>query len=208
MSQTKLEICNQAIALVKGEIILNDSELETGNSESARLCRLFYQSSKEEVLRGAEFGRSTAYATLTRDATAPLSHWTYRYSLPSKCLRVFRLNDIDPPNDMVMYWDISADDETGPWLVTDQPTAKIKYAFDQEEGRLDALCVMCITWVLASKLAFPLVGSTTLGDKYLNQWSQIARSARSVDSMEGTPEPENKRKRSKWLKSRRVSTNG
>lgn len=198
-----------ALGLVKAELIIDESDLNSGNDENARLCRLFYPATKEEVLRSHPWNRSTAFKTLQQDATAPVVKWSYRYALPAKCLRVFTVNELDPPNDTTHYWEVGTDSGDGIYVMSDEPTAIISYAFDQEEGRLDALCVLGIYYLLASKLAYPLVGNAKLGESYMSAYvAHIGKMARSVDAMEASAQPQNSRKRSKWVRSRRVSTNG
>lgn len=104
MAATPTDICNQALgALGTRSQITSMNE----SSEEARYCRLYYESTRSGLLRGAHwnFARKTAYLTLLKampgtpensdpstanwdPATMPAPPWLYEYAYPSDCQQV------------------------------------------------------------------------------------------------------------------------
>jgi hypothetical protein len=206
---SKLDIINRALAHCKSDPIPDTTALTTNNLAEARQANTHWQSTYEEILRMHPWNRAMKEKDLGNpDSSNPLLRYSFRYKLPGDCLRVFTLNEIDPPNESHHYWTIRADNN-GVYLHTDETSAIIEYTFTQEVGRLDSLCASCIEFLLASKIAFPLTGSRSRAAEILQAYTKLIRPlARSVDGMEDNPEPRNNRRHSKWRRSRYVSTNG
>ena len=208
MASGKLDIANRALAHSKADPIPDLATLTTSSLNEAIQVNIHIDSSKREVLRQHPWNRAMTDEALDVHPVAPLTRYAYKYRLPGDCIRVVSLNELDPANETAHYWRIKGDRD-GVYLHTDETSAIIEYVFDQEFGRLDDLCTSMIEFLLASKICFPLTGSRTRAKDMLDVYNGMVRNlAKSVDAMEEHAKPVNRRKYSKWRRSRYASTNG
>ena len=99
MSVSKTEICNLALGkLGAGRI----SNIEEDTTEKAVLCRLYYESVVEEVLRSHEWNCAIWYQSLTALAETDDDYlledyegYSYQFQLPTapRCLRVLGIRE-------------------------------------------------------------------------------------------------------------------
>lgn len=188
MGMTAADICNQALARLGAEKILG---LEDG-SKGARFCRLFYEQTRDEVLRSHPWNFAMKREVLSRLADEPMFDWSRRYQLPGDFVRLVQLN---------AYGEAEAarnSEIEGSTLLCDEETAQIRYVCRVEDAALfDPLFVEALAVKLASKLAQPLTGSRNLGAEILQEYERVtAPLARRVDSQEDRP-----RKKQPWVES-------
>lgn len=93
-SLSETDICNQALAAaqVRAQIAsMNDS------NTSARACKLFYATARDELLREAQWGFANKYSLLELkatynavawDAAGPGPGWAYQYGYPVDCAKM------------------------------------------------------------------------------------------------------------------------
>jgi hypothetical protein len=87
---TDVEICNVALGWLGAELIasLNDESTE------ARLCKVQYPLARDVVLEDRAWSFAMERRVLdTPDATAPVSGFTYAFTLPTTTIRVVRADD-------------------------------------------------------------------------------------------------------------------
>jgi len=118
-----VEICN--IGLTN----LGDKKISSlvDNNERARLCSLRFPDVRDAVLRSYPWSCAVTRTKLARSSTDPVWGFSYRYALPSDCLRVLDLND----------WNEEHYIENG-FLVTDSGQAWIKYIKRIEDTGIQA----------------------------------------------------------------------
>ena len=165
-----VDICN--IGLVN----LGDQKITslTDNNERARLCNLRYEDVRDAVLRSYPWSCAITRAKLARSSTEPVWGFSYKYTLPTDCLRVIDLYD----------WDSEHYVENG-FLVTDADQAWIKYIKRIEDpNEFDALVVHAIGLRLASEIAEALTGRPELRDHMLAKYQAVLSDARTADSSE------------------------
>lgn len=202
MSTTPLDICNRALGHCKADPIPDLSVLTAGNTEEARLCNLWLDPTKREVLRSHPWNTCKDTQPLTLTPTTPSTRYTFQYHLPPKCLRVLAINEIDPPAQADTHWQIVGTSE-GKFLECDDSPALCEYIFDQEYSRLDDLCLEMIEIKLASKLCYPLTGKDKRARELLEYYIKVIKGlARSIDAMEANQERPNKFRHSSWRRAR------
>jgi hypothetical protein len=165
-----VDICN--IGLVN----LGDQKIAslTDNNERARLCNLRYSDTRDAVLRSYPWSCAVSRAKLARSSTAPTWGFSFKYALPSDCLRVLDLYD----------WNDEHHIENG-FLVTDSEQAWIKYVKRIEDpNEFDALVIHAIGLRLASEIAEALTGRPELRDHMLAKYQAVLSDARTADSSE------------------------
>jgi len=165
-----VEICN--IGLTN----LGDQKISslTDNNERARLCNLRYEDTRDAVLRSYPWTCAVTRAKLARSSTNPVWGFSYRYQLPSDCLRVLDLYD----------WDDEHYIENG-FIVTDSEQAWIKYIKRIEDpNEFDSLLIHAIGLRLAMEIAESLTGRPELRNNMLGKYNTVLAEARSADSSE------------------------
>ena len=163
-------ICNIALSNIGDEKI---SSL-TDNNDRARACNLRYEDTRDAVLRAHPWNAATTRVELAVSTDAPVWGFTYKYALPSDCLRVLDVYDYTVPFSI-----------EGRFLLTDNSTAKLKYiARITDPNVYDILLQQAIGIRLAAEIAEALTGRTELKQEMYNKYLLILSEARGVDSQE------------------------
>ncbi len=179
MGMTVVDVCNQALARLGAEKILG---LDDG-SKGARFCRLFYEQTRDEVLRSHPWNFAMKREVLSRLVDEPVFGWKRQYQLPPDFLRLVQLNGF-AETEAARNSEIE-----GNTLLCDEDEAQVRYVRRMEDaGLFDPLFAEALAMKLASKLAQPLTGSRTLGAEILREYERItAPLARRIDSQEDRP---------------------
>lgn len=160
---------NMALSLIGASSIasLDDNQIRV-------LVKLYIPTLKE-TLEAHTWNFAITRATLVQ-TTAPAFGYTYKYTLPSDCLRVVELYDSDSE------WKV----ELG-GLLTDDDTAKIVYiAYISDTTKFSPTFNTALMYHLASKFAVPLAKDKGLQGINYKLYEDTIAQARSLDSREGT----------------------
>lgn len=178
MVQTVVEICNMALAR------LGDSRISDINAdeEKARLCKLFYEQTRDEVLREHPWTFATGRAILAAISGTNLTGFDYRYQLPLDCLYVRTMIDAEGET----YADITDEYRIeGRELHTDLSPCAIKYTKKVENpGQFDSQFAEAVALKLASKIALKLSGKPQLEGSMLQQYLIVLQNAKGLDGAE------------------------
>ena len=188
MGMTEADVCNQALARLGAEKILG---LDDG-SKGARYCRLFYEQTRDEVLRSHPWNFAMKREVLIRLTDDPPFGWGRQYQLPGDFLRLVQLNGFAAD-------EASRNSEIeGDKLLCDEEMAQVRYVRRVEDAaQYDPLFAEALAVKLASKLAQPLTGSRSLAAEILQEYERvIAPLARRVDSQE-----DRSRRKQPWVES-------
>ncbi len=157
------DICNMALSRIGNSQRIDDlSEAST----QAEQCSLFYEQSRDYVLREYDWGFATAYVQLAQSAVNPSPDYGYAYAMPTDCLKIRRIvNGIFPEG----YWPCSdlyynpripevgykvVNASSGRYIVTNQSPATLEYTLKVESPELfDPIFVSALAWKLASNIA-------------------------------------------------------
>lgn len=133
--------------------------------------------------------------------------WAYGYALPADYIKLYELNGVTCWSGQGMgdLYEIF-----GRGLYTDQPYADVKYtARCTDTTVLDALFINALVLLLASMTATSLrKDDETLSARLLSEYQQALTEARSQDAGEAQPRRYNIVSQSRFVRSRRYSTNG
>lgn len=170
-------ICNLALAHIGEVQILNIDE----ESKEARTCKTFYDQTRDECLREHRWNFAMKRVELSRLVDKPLAKWLYQYQLPTDCLRVLEVNDFDEREPDVRFA------IEGRALLTDEETANIRYIWRVNTASLfDPLFIEAFAVKLASKMAKPVTGNSTLKSDLLTEYNRITGPrAKHADAIEG-----------------------
>jgi hypothetical protein len=189
MGKTAVEICNMAIGRLGISQFI--ASLETEQSNEARVCRVFFDNTRDRVLQEMPWNFATRFATL-QDIGTPPDGWTYRYRYPNDCLQARKVaRDITVQG--VPFSVI--EDETGGGLAicTNQGNAVLVYTARITNTNLySMLFVDVLAWALAAEIAAPLSAvpkmATAAGEAYMG--SMLRAAARNMNEGQEAPEPE------------------
>lgn len=174
-----ITICNLALARI-GEASITSLEEA---SQPARACRLFFVSTRDELLQALPWNFAIRREVLSRLADAPRFGWSFQYQLPSDYLNVVQLNAWRAHEARDLY------EIEGEMLLTDQEVAELRYTARVEDSELfPPLFVEALYTKLASKLAERLTGSRSLVEALLGEYNQIVEPlAAKANAREGRP---------------------
>jgi hypothetical protein len=85
---TEVSICNTALIGANAATI---TDLLEDSTEAVR-CSIFYPQTRDEVLRAHPWNFAIKQQTLQLEVDAPLFEFSAKYTLPSDCLRVLKMN--------------------------------------------------------------------------------------------------------------------
>jgi len=176
---TEVSICSNALRKLGDDPITS----LTDDTERARLCNSFYESSRDSCLRSHPWNFAITRATLAQLSTTPAYGFSYQYALPTDpyCLRVLEMEYQD------YIFKIENLAEQGRVLLTDEGEAKIIYiARVTDPSLFDSMFVDVLTAKLAVDLAYPITNSTTLQAQMQKLFERKLSEARSLDSTEGS----------------------
>ncbi len=88
MSNSSAGICNQALGKIGISQFIAD--LDTEQSNEARVCRVYYEAARDRVLSAMPWGFAKRTAEL-QDIGTPPAGWLFRYRYPNDCLKARKL---------------------------------------------------------------------------------------------------------------------
>lgn len=173
MASSAVEICNEALALVGAAPIASLSE----QTVAGQLLNRLYTTTRDELLVSHPWKFAKMRVILNVDATAPAFDYAYRYQLPSDCLRV-----IETSLGTEARWTI----ENGYFLCDASSTVGIAYVSRvTTEATFSTPFCEALAHKLASKIAYPLVQSSTLADQMFRLYLVHLKDARAMNAQEG-----------------------
>ena len=170
MATSVVQIVNNALVKIGANAILTLTE----DSEAARAANLIYEQVRDACIRDHVWNFAVNRVELAQNSVAPAFGFAYQYNVPSDCLRVLQMENVD------MFYKI----ERGK-LLTDEGTAKILYLARVEDVNLfDAMFVEALSARLAAELSVTLSESNTLYSNMMEMYQRKVADARSMDAQE------------------------
>jgi|SRR6185369_4957454 hypothetical protein len=175
---TSEDLVNQALSFLGDDPIVALSD----DTERARLANRLFQPTLDAVLRAHPWNVAIDRATLT-ETTAPVYSWKHKFILPTDNLRILSLNEQEHYADGGDVFKL----ESG-FLLTDSSTANIRYIKRIAAPDMDSLLFDATAFRLASAMAYPISGSTSLSQEMWGLYQARLQEARTVDGQEGSPD--------------------
>ena len=169
---SEVTIANAALHQIGATQILAFNE----DSKAARIINDRYSKVRDAVFRAHPWNCLATRVSIAKDTAAPAFEFSAQFTLPTDpfCLRVLTLDD---PN--IIY------KIEGRKLLCNESTIKMLYT-----GRItdtsvyDILLTETISAALASDIAYPLVGSTSLARELYAKYEMKLGEARFIDATE------------------------
>lgn len=170
------DVCNMALAhLGKGRIANIEEQ-----TEQARQCKLFYETTKKQLLREYSWGFAKRIMKLA-ELTEESPYWQYLYAYPKNCVCVRKIFASD---DLNKYIEETDKDKWDLFLATDNTLAigcnisqaYMEYTYDVDDVSLfSADFLDALVHMLAYNICLPLTGNTALQQQHY-QLAQMALS--------------------------------
>jgi len=181
MAESSTEVCNLALSHlgINNQIANVDSE----SSAEARACRLFFNTTRDAVLRDFAWPFATKIITLALVESAPNDEWDYSYRMPSDCLfhrRILSGVRNDTQDSKIPYRVVQ--DDAGLLIFTDQSEAELEYTVREDRVNLwpSDFC-FALSFRLASYIAPQVTGGDPfkLGDRAIKFYQYELAKAQS-----------------------------
>ena len=190
MAISKTSICNVALTHL-GELKIDSVE---DDNQRARLCKLRFDDVLNIVLKSHPWTcviKRSTLSKLTTDSGENKPDWGFNnmFQLPSDFLRILQVQDHTQP--YRIETDSRTDKKIGNGLVllSNSSTAKIRYICRPSDIPILSYDVANLVGIrLASELVEPLTSNVSLKQSLTQRYLIELAAARSIDSMQGTPE--------------------
>ena len=170
---SEVDIASAALNKLGAESITSFDDL----TPRSNLCRDFYPSIRDAVLRAYRWNCALEQQALAHDVVLPLFGYAYKFALPviPYCLRVLEI-DGDPEFNI-----------KGRYIYTDESTINIEFIMRiTNPGLFDSLLKEAIEARLAAELAYPITRTPSVATVMWSLYEAKLREARTMDGMEGT----------------------
>lgn len=169
---SKVEICNRALIRLGEKTITSLTE----DTTPAKLCNILYDQVRKELLRLHPWNFAIARADLAQYEDGPEFGYLYYYAIPSDCIRVLELDDIN------VTFKIE-----GSKLLSDSDEVLILYIKDEEDvTKFDSLFSTCLALKLGVELSYALSGTANITTALQEEYNRLLREAKLRDGQEGT----------------------
>jgi len=158
MAISKTDLVNKALTLVGGAPIVN---LATDNTNNSRIANRVYELSLRSLLSECKWNFATKRSLLSLVSTGGTLAWydsgeTYLYTKPSDMIKVFEASV-----EGATYR------EEGDYIVSDTSSLGLRYVYYLDDPtKYSAQFMDAFTDKLCSDMAYMIVNSSSLGDKY------------------------------------------
>ena len=168
MATTDVDICNRALSRLGTRATI--SALDE-NSTEARTAYIWYAATRDVLLRSHDWNFARRRVILAGQGSAPTG-WTFRYALPTDCIRLLRIASALPHRDPVRFE--VAGDSTSRFVLCDEPAAEAVYTARVDDPNLyDAGFASALVDQLAAHIAYPITQKTEIAVRL----AQMARAA-------------------------------
>jgi len=126
---TKTEICNKALSVLG--VGLSTMDVETETSTEAKACNLWYETTRDEILRDFAWPFATKRAvSLGLVEADPTDYWSFSYRYPSDCITIHQIDNglRVARRDNINSFTLGGDD-TGTLIYTNIENACVTYTF-------------------------------------------------------------------------------
>jgi hypothetical protein len=169
---TEVEICNSAIAKVRGRRILTLDD----DSTEARLCKDLYPRVRDRLLRSHPWNFAKRRAELGQLSETPAFEYSYIHQLPSDCLRLLETD--------LFYNESWSLEESGKIFSNSDTVNALYIAKITDTSRFDTTFIEALAYLLAKEIAYPLTQSATLVDMLDKQFNALMKETRTFNAQE------------------------
>ena len=176
MTDSKFDICSQALVLISANTISSFTE----NTTESKVANQLYESTLKNLLTRCRWRFAAKQQQLSRDTTAPTARFDAKYPLPSDALMI---NTVTISDNVISYDryenDIYCDATSSDIVVAD-------YTFRPNEADFPPYFKQTLVFELASLFAGAIARNDTLSQLYQNRAITQLAYAKAQDSQSQT----------------------
>lgn len=185
VASTATDLASAALVLVGGAPVM---DIDDPQNKNGRTCKAMLQMARRTAFNKHNWNCLTKRVALAACVDTPTFEFDYAYTLPSDCIRVYRIYDEDgyPLN-------IPYKIEEGKILTNQAAPLYVKYIADTENySSLDPHVYEVLVHVLAQKICMTVTGKASVYREMTRTLKEIVDEATFIDSSQSTPDqPEN-----------------
>ena len=179
---TDTDICNMALSNLGKGMIANMEE----GIEDARACKLFYETTRREVLREFPWGFAHRIERLAV-VDADIPGWSHAYGYPAKGLKINNVFS-DANSGRYERYDVVNIGSSTKVIVANCSPCYADFTWDVKDPELmDDLFIQGFAHLLASKMAMRLTGNPQLGQNEYQLYRARIMQAQLQDAREQEP---------------------
>lgn len=182
---TKVQICNMALSRLGASTIT----ALTDDTPEAKLCNTLFDDLSDRVLMQGSWAVALVRVALAKTTNTPPYGFANEFQLPvdPKCLKVLTTDlDVTPLEDISASGSFPYRIE-GDKLLTDSTNVKIKYISRlASTERYDPLLTEAVEVLLASYLAFPIMGERIVAEQLKQEYLELVNRNLAIDGQQGT----------------------
>ncbi|MFJ3117824.1 hypothetical protein BK645_09910 [Pseudomonas protegens] len=195
-----VDICNMALSRIGNSQRIDDL---TEASIQAEQCSLFYEASRDFVLRDFAWGFATTYAQLAEVSINPTPMFPFSYAVPTDCLKARQIVNTTfpegewPPCSYVERPIIPPipfriiNGGSGRLIATQVSPATLEYTARIESPEMfDPIFVSALAWKLASNIAPAIARDANVAQACESAYQAQIASAIAADLNESAPGPQ------------------
>jgi len=168
MANSEVDIANMARMLLGAETIMDLDECPA--------CYIHFDDIRDVCLEESDWTFAMKRKVLSSpDATSPLFDYSYKFLLPTDCLRVVKVNGNE--DDWV---------KEGDYILSDEEEVEVLYVSRVEDIRkMPPSFIQVFATRLASVIAIPITNSAEYATAYFQLYGQLLIMARGSDGRQG-----------------------
>ena len=168
-----VDICSQALLLLGSEPI----NALTDNTPRAKLISRHFERVYQSVMRAHHWDSCTKRVILSPMVDAPTFGYSYKYQIPSDCLRVLGVDVNDRPIEHHIE---------GKKIICNESTVYLRYLFDNvDPSTWDAGLIDVVIYALAQEICYTLTRNASLAAYFQSEYEKRLRRARWSDGQQG-----------------------
>jgi len=183
---SKVQIAKMALQHIGDRYDISDITEATPEAEQVNLL---FDDTRDSLLRQHPWAFATKYASPAALSGTVPGHWDYMFQYPSDCIRMLGvINPLGPDKPKVKF-EIARNSSDDRVILCNEEEPQIYYTMRVEDtGDYDPEFTMAFSYVLAARMAMPLVGDTGIADMLYKQAQAVLLSAGAMDANEGIEE--------------------
>jgi len=182
MATTITDVCNMTLARIGAKRIADYTDATDTKVETI-YCRLFYEKTRDALMRSHLWRFAKARVALVDTGTTPDFEWDYMFLLPADFLRLVSVfDDSDTPDGKPL----DSYELEGSMLLINSSTCNLRYIKQvTDPDDWDPLFLDVFTLYFAKKLVLPLSQSIELKADLEKELYPLLRQVRAMDREEG-----------------------
>jgi hypothetical protein len=181
LGATRTDIANLALILIGEQPIM---DIENPTDKQGRTCKAMFDFAKQAAFNEHPWACLLKRTALAADAVLPAFEFDYSFTLPSDCIRLYRILDPESGDPIEEKYKV----EGNKVLCSYDAPLYIQYVADTDNfGLLHPHVYDVLAHTLAERISIPVTGKATIYNAMSRKLKELVDSAVFIDSTVDTP---------------------